>query len=56
MSTSRPAMKRILLATVIIMATVGSAYAVIHPLLSNGPFLYTGWVFGVSVFGTGNFG
>lgn len=31
------------------------AYAVLSPLLSQGAFVFTGWHFGYSAFGTGRF-
>jgi hypothetical protein len=40
---------------VVLVLAAGPAGAVILPLLTNGSFVYTGWVFGSSAFGSGRF-
>ena len=48
-------MKRlIIIAAAASLAAIGAAHA-FSPLLSSNSFIYFGWVFGQSAFGTGHF-
>jgi hypothetical protein len=47
-------MRKFIIALIIIMAA-GAASATVRPLLTNNTFVYTGWLFGYSSFGTGHF-
>lgn len=53
MSFARPAI--VILILLVVLAMTPSAQAVLSPLLSQGAFIFTGWHFGYSAFGTGHF-
>lgn len=48
-------MRLLVLFMVVLVLAAGPAGAVILPLLTNGTFVYAGWNFGFSAFGSGRF-
>lgn len=43
------------LMTLVVLAMAPRAMAVLSPILTQGAFIFTGWHFGYSAFGTGHF-